>query len=42
MIEKKAENLEEGKIKSARRKPTRRNYNNKKNSEKDELKKNIK
>ena len=31
MIEKRGENLEENKIKSARRKPARRNYNKREN-----------
>ena len=38
MIEEKRERLEENKIKSARRKPARRNYNKKENKEKEESK----
>lgn len=38
MIEEKRERLEENKIKSARRKPVRRNYNKKENKEKEESK----
>ena len=41
MIEEKREKLEENKIKSARRKPVRRNYNKKENKEKEEAKNEI-
>ena len=42
MIEEKREKLEENKIKSARRKPVRRNYNKKENKEKEEAKNEVK
>ena len=42
MIEKKEENLEENKIKSARRKPARRNYNKRENKINEEAKNDVK
>lgn len=42
MIEKREENLEENKIKSARRKPARRNYNKRENKIKEEAKNDVK
>ena len=42
MIEKKEENLEESKIKSARRKPARRNYNKRENKINEEVKNEVK
>ena len=42
MIEKKEENLEENKIKSARRKPARRNYNKRENKINEEAKNEVK
>ena len=41
MVEKKEENFEEGKVRSARRRQTRRNYNNKKNNGQKDLKEEI-
>ena len=42
MIEKREENFEEGKIRSAKRRGIRRNYNNKKNNEQENLKEETK
>ena len=42
MIEKREENLEENKIKSARRKPARRNYNKRENKINEEAKNDVK
>ena len=42
MIEKREENLEENKIKSARRKPARRNYNKRENKTNEEAKNDVK